>query len=128
MSQFQSSYFRRMRHTGSDGRASPRHELAQRMSYFAMADEDDDPWDSPADSDTLWDYAMEHHCNEIWPLGDFRWQPHTIYIPYYRQLKTGRRWAGMTYARDAWRNLGGQDDPEWDHMLVTAVIGMDGEI
>ena len=92
-----------------------------------MAAEDDVSWVSSTDEDALWDYVMEHHCNEIWPFGDFRWQPNTIYIPYYRQLRTGRRWAEMTYAGNARKTQGGQDDPEWDHMLVTAVIGMDGE-
>ena len=97
--------------------------------YHGYQDEDDDdPWDSPADYDTIWDYERDHPCNDIWPLGDFRWQPGHIYIPYFRQLRTGRRWAEMTYASDARKSLGGQDDPEWDHMLVTAVIGMDGEV
>ena len=66
---------------------------------------------------------------DTWPVGFFRNMPTHLYVPYWRQQRVGgRRWAEMTYASDAKKSMGGQDDPEWDHLCTTAIIGLDGQV
>ena len=78
-----------------------------------MADEN--PWLDLLEADSMWNWDRTYPYTDAWPEGAFCRQPYHLYIPYYRQQRVGRRWAEMTYASDAKKRLGGQDDPEWDH-------------
>ena len=100
---------------------------------------EDNPWLTLLEADSMWDWDETYPYTATWPTGHFCQHLQHLYIPYYRQQRDGQRWADMTYANDAdnrrrrigkqWADLTqNQDDPEWDKLSVTDIVGMDGHL
>ena len=94
-------------------------------------EEAENPWNALDDVESIDVKDRTYPVVAAWPniagaQEPWQWSSAAIYVPFYRQLCADRRWAEMTYSCDARQTRGGQDDPEWDHLKVTTIIGMNG--
>ena len=94
-------------------------------------EEAENPWNALDDVEAIDVKDGTYPVVAAWPKvagaqETWQWSSAALYVPFYRQLCADRRWADMTYSCDARQTMGGQDDPEWDHLEVTSIIGMNG--